>query len=59
MPGLLKFFVLWPHFEKRFFYAARLMDSLDVNETFEYLITYLKMHFCQWRNPTNAHNPRK
>jgi len=26
---------------------------------FERLITNLKMHFCQWRNPTNAHNPRK
>jgi len=35
------------------------MDSLDVNDTFERLITNLKMHFCQWRNPTNAHNPRK
>jgi len=31
------------------------MDSLDV----ERLITNLKMHFCQWGNPTNAHNPRK
>jgi len=53
------FFVLRPHFEKRFFYAASLMDSLDVNDTFEHLITNLKMHFCQWRNPTNAHTPRK
>jgi len=35
------------------------MDSLDVNDTFERLITNLKMHFCQWRNHTNAHNPRK
>jgi len=56
--GFSNFFVLWPRFDKRFFYAARLMDSLDVNNTFESLITNLKMHFCQWRNPTNAHNPR-
>jgi len=35
------------------------MDSLDVNDAFERLITNLKMHFCQWWNPTNAHNPRK
>jgi len=35
------------------------MDSLDVYDTFERLITNLKMHFCQWRIPTNARNPRK
>jgi len=35
------------------------MDSLDVNDTCKRLITNLKVHFCQWRNPTNAHNPRK
>jgi len=35
------------------------MDSLDVNETFEPLITKLKMQFCQWRNPTNEQNPPK
>jgi len=29
MKGLLKLFVLLPRFEKRFFYAAPLMDSLD------------------------------
>jgi len=30
------------------------MDSLDVNDTFERLITNLKMRFCHWRNPTNV-----
>jgi len=57
--GFSNFFVLRPHFEKRFFYAAPLMDSLDVNDTFERLITNLKKHFCQWRNLSNAYNPRK
>jgi len=33
--------------------------SLDITDIFERQITNLKMHFCQWRNPTNAHNPRK
>jgi len=31
--------------------------GLDLNDTCKRLITNLKMHFCQWRNPTNAHNP--
>jgi len=35
------------------------MNSLDVDSTFERLITNLKMNFCQWQNPTNAHNSRK
>jgi len=35
------------------------MDSLDVNDTCKRLIINIKMHFCQWRNPTDAHNPRK
>jgi len=35
------------------------MNSLDVNDTRKRPITNLKTHFCQWRNPTNAHNPRK
>jgi len=47
MPGFLKLFFLRHHFEKRFSYAAALMDSLDVNDTFERLITNLKVHFCQ------------
>ena len=38
------FFVLRPHFEKRFLYAAPLMDSLDVNDTFERLITNLRLY---------------
>jgi len=59
MPGLLKLFVLRPHFEKRFSYAAPFVDCLDVNDTFKRLIKNVKMHFCQWGNPTNAHNPRK
>jgi len=46
--GFLNFFVLWPHFEKSFFSAAPLMDSLDVNDTSEHLIANLKMHFCRW-----------
>jgi len=33
--------------------------SLDPNDMCQRLITNLIMHFCQWRNPTNAHNPRK
>jgi len=33
--------------------------DLDVNDTFERLITNLQMNFCQWWNPTYAHNPRK
>jgi len=36
-----------------------LMESLDVNDTFERLITNIKMHLCQLRNHTNAQNPRK
>jgi len=32
------------------------MDSLDDNDTCKRPITNLKMHFCHWRNPTNAHN---
>jgi len=43
MPGLLKLFCSAAHIEKRFFYAAPLMDSLDVNDTFERLITNLNM----------------
>jgi len=39
------------------------MDSLnlylDINDTCKHLITNLKMHFCQWRNPTIAHDSRK
>jgi len=35
------------------------MDSLDVNDTCKRPSTNLKMQFCQWRNPTNTHNPRK
>jgi len=49
MPGLLQLVCS----------AAPLMDSLDVNDTCKRLITNLKMHFCQWRNPTNARNLRK
>ena len=48
--GLSNFFVLRPNFEKRFFYAASLMDSLDVNNTCKRLIKNLKMHFCQGEN---------
>jgi len=33
--------------------------GLDLNDTCQRLITKLKMHFCQWRNHKNAHNPRK
>jgi len=33
--------------------------GLDLNDTCERLITNLTMHFCPWRNPTDAHNPRK
>jgi len=57
--GFSNFFVLGPHLKKSFFCAAPLMDSLDVNDTCKRLITNLKMHICQWANPTNAHNPRK
>jgi len=35
------------------------MDSLNVNDAFEGVITNLRMHFCQWQNATNAYNPRK
>jgi len=33
--------------------------GLDLNDTCQRLITSLKMHFCEWQNPTNAHNQRK
>jgi len=33
--------------------------GLRSNDMCQRLITNLKMHFCHWRNPTNAHNPRK
>jgi len=33
--------------------------GLDLDDACQRLNTNLKMHFCQWRNPTNAHNPRK
>jgi len=33
--------------------------GLDLNDTCQRLITSLKMYFCQWQNPTNAHNHRK
>jgi len=59
IPGLLKRFCSAAPFKKRFFYAAPLLDSLDVNDTCKRLIKNLKMHFCQWRNHTNAQNPRK
>jgi len=55
--GFSNFFVLRPH--KRFFYVTPLMDSFDVNDTCEGVITNLKIYFCQWRNHTNAQNPRK
>jgi len=32
--------------------------GLDLNDACKRLITNLKMHFCLWRNPANAHNPR-
>jgi len=35
------------------------MYSLDVIDTFKRLFTNLQVRFCQWRNPANAHNPRK
>jgi len=59
MPGLLKLFCSAVPLRKSFFYAAPLSDSLDVNDTCKRLITNLTMHLCQWRNHTNAHNPRK
>jgi len=43
--GSSNFFVLRSHFEKKVFLSGPLMDSLDVNDTFERLITNLKMHF--------------
>jgi len=30
------------------------MDRLDVNDACKRFITNIKMHFCQWRNLTNA-----
>jgi len=33
--------------------------GLDLNDMCKRLITNLKRHFCQWRSPTNAHNPRQ
>ena len=41
-----------PILKKGFSIAAPLMDCLDVNDTFKRQITNLKIHFCQWRNPT-------
>jgi len=32
------------------------LDKAGLDQRF---IANLKMHFCQWRNPTNPHNPRK
>jgi len=57
--GFSNFLFSGPILKKVFSYAAPLLDSLDVNEKFKRLIKNLKMHFCQWGNPTNAHNPRK
>ena len=54
MPGLHKLFCSAAPFKKCFFYAAPSMDSLDVNDTCKRLVTNLKMHFCQWQNPTIA-----
>jgi len=46
MPGLLKLFVLQPHFEKRFLYAAPLMDSLDVNDLKDAVLSMAKYYKC-------------
>jgi len=39
MPGLRKLFVLWFHQKKVFFYAAPLLDSLDVNDSLRVNVT--------------------
>ena len=57
--GFPKHFCSAVPLKKRFFYAAPLMDSLDINDACKCLITNLKRHFCQWRNHANAHNPWK
>ena len=57
--GFSNFLVLRPQFGKRFLYAGPLMDSLDINDTFECLITNLRLYFCQWRNLAYARNPLK
>jgi len=59
MPAAPTLFCSVAPFKKKFFYASPLMDSVDVINTFKCAITNLKTHFCQWQNPTNAHNPRK